>query len=117
MIKNGFDRSKLHVIHNSLDYDKQIVLRNKMKSTGLYKEHFSNDYPILCFIGRLTAVKKLEQVLEALDILNKLGKFFNLVLIGNGSEKKSLMEKSETCIWIIKSGFMGRAMMKHLMLV
>lgn len=57
MIKNGFDGSKLHVIHNSLDYDKQIVLRNKMKSTGLYKEHFSNDYPILCFIGRLTAVK------------------------------------------------------------
>ena len=93
MIKNGFDGSKLHVIHNSLDYDKQLVLRNKMKPTGLYKEHFANDYPVLCFIGRLTAVKKLDQILKALDILNKLGKFFNLTLIGDGSEKENLMEE------------------------
>lgn len=93
MIKNGFDGSKLHVIHNSLDYDKQIVLRNKMKPTSVYIDHFSNENPVLCFIGRLTEMKKLDQILKALDILNRTGKYFNLILIGDGSEKENLMKQ------------------------
>lgn len=93
MVKNGFDGGKLHVIHNSLDYDSQIVLRDNMKQINIYKDHFANDNPVICFIGRLTAVKKLDQVLKALDILNKNKKFFNFVLIGDGSEKTNLMEE------------------------
>ena len=93
MVKNGFDGGKLHVIHNSLDYDSQIVLRDNMKQINIYKDHFANDNPVICFIGRLTAVKKLDQVLKALDILNKNKKFFNFVLIGDGSEKTNLIEE------------------------
>lgn len=92
MIENGFDGKKLHVIHNSLDYDRQLVLRKRMKSTNLYKEHFGNEHPVICFIGRLTPVKKLDQILKALAILNKKGEIFNLVLIGDGTEKEKMLQ-------------------------
>ena len=90
MIKNGFNGEKLHVIHNSLDYDSQLLIRNRLKATNLYSSHFGNNNPALCFIGRLTPVKKLDQVLKALHLLNKNGVFCNLVFIGDGSEMNSL---------------------------
>lgn len=79
MINNGFNGEKLHVIHNSLDYDSQLLIRNSLSDTNLYSLHFGNNNPVLCFIGRLTPVKKLDQVLNALYLLNKNGVFCNLV--------------------------------------
>lgn len=90
MIQNGFDGKKLHVIHNSLDYDKQLELRMKIQTLDLYKNYFRNDNPVICFIGRLTPVKRLEQILYALDILNNERKSFNCIFIGDGSEKEEL---------------------------
>ena len=93
MIQNGFVAEKLHVIHNSLDYDKQLILRNEIVPSNVYKDYFDNNYPVICFIGRLTAVKKLDQILDALDILKKKGNFYNCVFIGDGSERISLEKK------------------------
>ena len=71
MIKEGFDASKLHVIKNSLDYDKQLELRNNIVASNVYKEHFKNDNPTIIFIGRLTPVKKLDQIVGAVGILKQ----------------------------------------------
>lgn len=93
MIQNGFVAEKLHVIHNSLDYDKQLILRNEIVPSNVYKDYFDNNYPVICFIGRLTAVKKLDQILDALDILRKKGNLYNCIFIGDGSERISLEKK------------------------
>lgn len=90
MIKNGFDAKKLHVIHNSLNYDKQLEIRKRIQKSSIYKEHFRNDLPVLIFIGRLTKVKKLHQLVEMLKLLNNRGEQFNLVLVGDGTEQKTL---------------------------
>lgn len=90
MINEGFNPNKLFVIHNSLAYDKQIQIRSKLQKSSIYKEHFENDFPTLIFIGRLTKVKKLHQLIEMLELLNNRGKKFNLVLVGNGTEKNNL---------------------------
>lgn len=93
LIENGIQENKLFAIHNSLDYDKQKALRESISSSNIYKAHFLNDYPTIIFIGRLTKVKKLEMVIESLAQLKKIGEKYNLVFIGDGSERESLERK------------------------
>ena len=90
MIKEGFDASKLHVIKNSLDYDKQLELRNNIVASNVYKEHFKNDNPTIIFIGRLTPVKKLDQIVGAVGILKQKGENYNIVFVGDGEIRQSL---------------------------
>lgn len=90
MEKNGFDASKLHVIHNSLSYTIQKAIRGKLSKTNIYEDHFGNKSPVLIFIGRLTQVKRLDLLIQALVTLRDSGKYFNLVLVGDGSIKSEL---------------------------
>ena len=93
MVKEGFEERKLFVIHNSLDYDKQLALRNSLQPTDIYQKYFGNKNPNLIFIGRLTTVKRIDLLLEALVMLKNKGKMFNLILVGDGVEKAHLEEK------------------------
>lgn len=96
MIKEGFDENKLFVIHNSLDYDNQIDIRKKLVNSDIYKNHFKNDNKTLIFIGRLTKVKRLDLLLDAIKILKDKGEEYNLILIGDGVERRNLEEKTAT---------------------
>lgn len=87
MLKEGFKNSKLFVIYNSLAYDEQLPLRLKLKLTLIYKKHFNNDNPNLIFIGRLTNVKRLDLLINAVAILESKSLSVNLTLIGDGEMK------------------------------
>jgi len=91
MIKEGFNPDKLFTIHNSLDYDNQLTLRQKQQPTAIYRDHFSNDGKNLIFVGRLTPIKKLDMVLEALADCNNRGEKYNMTFIGDGEKKDDLM--------------------------
>lgn len=91
MIKEGFDSSKLHVIKNSLDYDKQLALRDTLKTSSIYRDYFNNDNPTIVFIGRLTPVKKLGQIIQAVYLLKQKGQDYNITFVGDGSERDSLV--------------------------
>ena len=56
MIQNGFSADMLFTIHNSLDHDRQVNLRNTINKSEIYTQHFNNNLPVLIFIGRLTSV-------------------------------------------------------------
>ncbi len=92
MIKEGFSKDKLFVIHNSLAYDDQLEIRKQLQTTDIYTSHFSNDNPNLVFVGRLTEVKKLDMILHAMSKSKDKGIEYNLTLIGGG-EKKNELEK------------------------
>lgn len=94
LVKQGFKAEKMHVIHNSLSYDVQLSLRKQITASDVYKEHFGNNNPVLIFIGRLTPVKKLDMLLDSLAALSQKGKQYNLVFVGNGSEKDFLEKKT-----------------------
>lgn len=95
MIKEGFTPEKLYVIHNSLDYERQIELRKKQKNTGIYKNHFNNNYPNIIFIGRLTAVKHLDMLIMGIYNLSKQGTKINLTFVGDGAERESLQKLTQ----------------------
>lgn len=92
MIKEGFNKDKLFVIHNSLAYDEQLATRSKLKEEDVYTVHFGNNNKNLVFVGRLTAVKKLDMILHTMAKCKKEGNEYNLTLIGGG-EKKEELEK------------------------
>lgn len=96
MKKNGFNAGKLHVIHNSLDYDRQLELRKAIVPSSLYKEHFGNANPVLCFIGRLTSVKRIDYIVRALHIMKQQGTMCNLIIIGDGEERANIETLAET---------------------
>lgn len=90
MIKEGFNKDKLFVIHNSLAYDEQLATRSKLKEEDVYTAHFDNNNKNLVFVGRLTEVKKLDMILYAMSMCKKNGKEYNLTLIGGGEKKEEL---------------------------
>lgn len=96
MIKEGLKAEKITTIHNSLMYDEQIKIREKLAPKPVYTNHFENNNPVVIFVGRLTPVKKLDQILEAQSICKEHGFDFNVVYVGDGTEKGCLEKKSES---------------------
>ncbi len=92
MIDNGFSPDRLWVIHNSLSYTKQKQIRGTLKHTQVYKERFLNDDPVLIFIGRLTAVKRLDMLIQAMAKLKSKGYNCNLTIVGTGPEAENLKQ-------------------------
>lgn len=95
MIKEGFNEKKLHVIHNSLAYTKQLETRALLSLNDVYTSHFGNDNPNLFFVGRLTPVKKLDYIMKAMKLSEEKGKQYNLTFIGDGDEKQGLEEMAK----------------------
>lgn len=90
MIKAGLKADKISVIHNSLMYDQQIPIRQSLTKKTIYRDHFKNNLPTVIFIGRLTMVKKLDLLLHAQALSKQKTCNYNVVFIGDGTEKKSL---------------------------
>ena len=67
---------------NSLDYDNQLKIRLNLSPSSIYSTHFSNSYPVLFYIGRVQKSKKLEYIIQAMDILKQKGFPVNLVVVG-----------------------------------
>lgn len=93
MIDQGIHANKIFTIHNSLHYDEQKALRENLVHSKIYKNHFGNEYPTIIFIGRLTKVKKLNQLVDALYELKSKGENYNLVFVGDGTERVSLQQR------------------------
>lgn len=88
----GIPSEKLFTIYNSLSYDEQIPLRKALQPSALYTEHFKNDNLNIVFIGRLTFVKKLDQILKAVKLLKEQGINYNIIFIGDGVVRTELEE-------------------------
>jgi glycosyltransferase involved in cell wall biosynthesis len=110
MIKEGFDQDNLFCIYNSLDYNHQVIIRRTLNYTSIYKSYFGNSNPVIIFIGRLTKIKKLNQLIHCLNLLHSKNVSCNLVLIGNGEEENMLSElvsmyKLNNKVWFYGSCF------------
>ena len=86
----GVPEEKLHVFYNSLAYDEEKEVRKTLAPSGVYQEHFGNSLPNLVFIGRLTAVKKLDMIIRAMVLLRGMGVHVNMTYVGDGPKKADL---------------------------
>lgn len=95
------DDKDMHVIYNSLDYNKSLSFRRIVSKDEVEKFRFSVfneiDIPVVVFIGRLNFVKRIDMLIESMVKLKiENGKnVFNLLVIGDGEEKVFLENKVE----------------------
>lgn len=89
MVELGVDVNRLKVIYNSLNEGVNVKERMGFKSNKL-KNHFANEYPVIVFVGRLTKVKQLDWIINAQLFHRSIGLSYNVLFIGDGSEKGNL---------------------------
>lgn len=95
MIKEGFKAEKLYTIHNSLDYERQMELRKQVHLTDVFTSHFGNTNKVIIVIGRLNDRKQLHLLLEAVRDMKKSDQEYNVVFVGDGSEREKLERLTE----------------------
>lgn len=87
----GFKEDKLYVINNSLDTRRQDYLYNKNK---IRFSKISHKTIKLLFVGRLTKVKKLNFLLEAVKTLSEKHEV-QLKIVGDGDQFKMLIDLAD----------------------
>lgn len=95
MIQQGFNPDNLYVVFNSLDYDAQKVMRDRLqnlKKSNVFPFFTHPHLPVVIFIGRLTNVKKLDMLLDAMNQMNNTERKANLLVVGDGPNKSKLKE-------------------------
>lgn len=94
LIESGFAPDKLHVVYNSLDYDQQrrIAERISARDITLFRNSLGleEDTRLVVFTGRLQPAKRLDLLFQAIANIAERGRDVHVVLIGEGSERKSL---------------------------
>lgn len=114
MIKVGIDHNKIHVIYNSLDYEKQMHCRSNLQQTDIYKKYFKNDYPVIIFTGRLTGVKNIGLLIDAHALMEDKKNNFNVVVVGDGPERNNLEKKVKDNFLTEKYWFYGETYKEEL---
>lgn len=86
MRKEGLPSEKMFCIANSMDSDKEKYLRSIIKQTSIFEDYFHNSFPTVIYCGRIQKGKKLEMLIDCINILQKEGINFNVIMVGNDVE-------------------------------
>ncbi len=98
LCKRGIENSRLRVVYNSLDYKKQLSIRNKLLTIDpaeLKKDILgANDAYLMVWSGRLELFKNLDFLLIGMsEVLNRI-KNAKLIIIGDGPDRKRLKKRT-----------------------
>lgn len=96
MLTEGIKKEKLELIYNSLDFETQDKIYQGLTKTDIYTSHFENQNRTIFYIGRLQKRKKIEQVLYAIQKLQKKDIYVNFVIVGIGEVEEELRQIIKT---------------------
>lgn len=96
LLKEGFSKSQLSVVYNSLNYELHSSLRGKFIGGTFMRNYFGNDYPVIIFLGRLTPQKSLATLIEAVGILKVSNVDVNLLFVGSGEAEMELQNRAKS---------------------
>ena len=92
IIDLGMNKDRIYPIHNSLDTKVQTKFYENIKASSIYHNHFSNDNPVVIYIGRLQKRKKLDQLVDAIKLLSSRGIKYNLVVVGGIEDDNEIVK-------------------------
>ena len=106
----GMNKKKLHIIYNSLDFEKQKKLYNDLinkKKASFQKTASSKFERIIIYVGRITRDKKLDKAVLILSELNRYKKKYRLIFVGSGPEIGALKKLAENYNVLESIDFIG----------
>ncbi|MEM3737027.1 MAG: glycosyltransferase family 4 protein [Candidatus Bathyarchaeia archaeon] len=94
LTRHGWDEKKIHVVWNGVDperYNPEVVDTNKIQKL---RESYGirEDEQMILFVGRLTWVKGVRNLIQALPLILRDFPKVKLVILGRGEEQKDIME-------------------------
>jgi glycosyltransferase involved in cell wall biosynthesis len=93
-MERGFSPDNLHVIYNSLDYEAQKRVRETVSEQEILQtrqELFAEPtLPLVICSARLIEDCRLDLLIQAQSELERQGHRFNVILVGDGPERKRL---------------------------
>jgi glycosyltransferase involved in cell wall biosynthesis len=92
MEKEGFKRKKMFCIANSLNSNHEKAIRENLKPSDVYSDHFGNNNPTIIYCGRIQKVKKLPLILDSIQILKDKGINVNAVFVGRDIDRVNLTD-------------------------
>ena len=102
-VENGVKKEKVHTIYNSLDYKKEQEALQKSGDQTFARNYFGNELPYITFLGRLTKVKQIDMLLNAAQMSTN----YNIIIVGEGSERQTLEKLSEELQLLDRVWFYG----------
>jgi glycosyltransferase involved in cell wall biosynthesis len=98
-MQHGFAPERLYVVHNSLDYERQVKARNAVAQARINEIRtacFTDDtLPVVAYVGRLIPSKNVHLLFDAAKLLHAQGHRVNLLIVGDGSERANLQSKAQ----------------------
>jgi glycosyltransferase involved in cell wall biosynthesis len=97
LTKHGWTSSKISVVWNGVDVDRYDPRRVNREDSTLIRENYGipPDWSMILFIGRLTWVKGVRNILQAMPSVLKEFPKTKLVILGKGNEQKDIVETAE----------------------
>jgi len=97
LIRHGWAEPKIHVVWNGVDPEKYNPSNCKAEDVAKIREKYGipTDWNFLLFVGRLTWVKSIRNLVQALPMVLKDFPKTKLVILGKGEEQKDILEMAE----------------------
>ena len=93
LIRHGWTESKINVVWNGVDPERYDPSNCKPEEVNSIREKYGVplDWNLLLFVGRLTWVKGVRNLVQALSLVLKEYPKTKLVILGEGEEQKDLV--------------------------
>ena len=97
LIRHGWAESKIHAVWNGVDPKRYNPINCRSEDVGRIREKYGipTDWNFLLFVGRLTWVKSIRNLVQALPIVLEEYPKTKLVILGKGEEQKDIVEMTE----------------------
>jgi glycosyltransferase involved in cell wall biosynthesis len=94
LVRHGWPESKIGVVWNGVDPERYNPQNCKPEQADAVRERYgiANDWNFLLFVGRLTWVKSVRNLVQAIPAVLKEYPKTKLVILGKGEEQKDIVE-------------------------
>ena len=97
LVRHGWSSSKISVVWNGVDPNRYNPTNTKQEEVERIRSSYGipKDWNMILFVGRLTWVKAVRNILQAMPTVLKEFPNTKLVILGKGEEQRDIVETAE----------------------
>jgi glycosyltransferase involved in cell wall biosynthesis len=97
LVKHGWPQSKVSVVWNGVDAERYDPSKFKQEDIKTIRDKYGipSDWNMVLYVGRLTWVKGVRNILQAMPMVLKEFPNTKLVILGKGEEQRDIVETAD----------------------